>query len=257
MINVLDFFLNILKKIKLGILLARKYIIFNKKIRMKTKTIIVSMITAATVATTANSCVALATSSIGMAIIKQVLLGGITKGLTTFKDKDAFLKSPLINEAMPASLKEINSLLNKVSPSLVDKEKDYIASAASYIANTSEPILTNAVHNLTQDDIAKIAQGGKGAATMVLKEKTSSQLVAAIAPKVDQKLNEFGIVNTINTALKGSSLLNGLLGNQNTNNLATAGFSQLVTEQLVNGLFNIIQNHEEQNTNQISKALGK
>lgn len=223
---------------------------------MKTKTIIISAITAATVGITANSCVALATTGIGMAIIKQVLLGGITKGLTTFKNKDLFLSSNMMQEAMPRPLQNINSVLGKVAPNLLIKEKDYIAQAASYIANTSEPILVNAVNNLNENDIARIAQGGKGAATDVLKEKTSAQLVAAIAPKVDQKLNEFGIVGTINTALQGNNLLGSLLGQQTTS-LATGTFSNLVTEQLVNGLFSIVKNHEEQNANQITNALGK
>ncbi len=223
---------------------------------MKTKTIILSTVAVAGIGVTANSCVALATSSIGMSVIKNVLLGGIKKGLTTYKDKDAFLSSNLIQEAMPSSLKSINSTLSKISPSLVDKEKEYIALAASYIATTSEPILINAVNNLTADDIAKIAQGGKGAATEVLQEKTSTQLVAAIAPKVDQKLNEFGIVKAINTALQGNSMLGGLLGQQ-TSNLASGTISNLATEQLVNGLFSIIKNHEEQNSNQIMKAFGK
>jgi hypothetical protein len=96
---------------------------------------------------------------------------------------------------------------------------------------------------MTSEDAQKIANGGKGAATAYLREKASSQLMAAIAPKVDAKLNEYGIVKTINTALKGNSLLGALTGNQTTT--ASSGLSSLASEQLVNGLFNIIENYEK------------
>ena len=137
----------------------------------------------------------------------------------------------------------------------MQKEKQYIADTAYFTANISEPILNNAVNSLTADDVTKIAQGGSGMATQILKEKTQSQLIAAITPKVDAKLNEFGFVNTLNNALKGSSILGSLFGNQ-SQNLASNGISQLASEQIVNGLFNIIGNYEEQNANKINQAFG-
>lgn len=91
-------------------------------------------------------------------------------------------------------------------------------------------------------------------ATQVLKEKSATQLAAAITPKVDEQLNKFGIVNSINTALKGSSFLGNLLGNNNTSN--TTGISQLASEQLVNGLFKIVEKHEKDNYQQIYNILG-
>ena len=108
---------------------------------------------------------------------------------------------------------------------------------------------------MTADDVTRIAQGGSGMATQILKEKTQSQLIAAITPTVDAKLNEFGFVNTLNNALKGSSILGSLFGNQ-SQNLASNGISQLASEQIVNGLFNIIGNYEEQNANKINQAFG-
>lgn len=224
---------------------------------MRARTILVSTVAVATIGTTTQSCLALATSSIGLSIIKNILLGGITKGLGIFKDKNSFLANNLIDRAMPKQLRDINSVLEKVAPSLVAKERDYIAQAAAYTVNLSEPILVNAVNSLTADDVTRIAQGQSGTATLILKEKTSEQLVAAIMPKVDEKLNEFGIVRSINLALQGNNLLGGLFGNSNSNNMATGGLSRLASEQLVNGLFNIIEDHEKQNSGDIFKALGR
>ena len=224
---------------------------------MRIKTILVSTVAVATIGTTTQSCLALATSSIGLSIIKSILLGGITKGLGIFKDKNAFLQNNLIDQAMPKQLRDINGILEKVAPSLVAKERDYIAQAVAYIVNISEPILKNAVNSLTADDVTRIANGQSGTATQILKEKTAQQLVTAIMPKVDEKLNEFGIVRSINLALQGNNMIGSIFGNQNSNNIATGGLSKLASEQLVNGLFNIIENHEKQNSGDIFKALGK
>lgn len=210
----------------------------------------------ATIGTTAQSCVALATSTVGIAVLKQVLLGGINKGLNIFSNKDSFLANQLIDAALPKQLRDINSTLQKVGlNNLVVKEKEYIAQAAAFTVDTSRPILINAVNSLTAEDAARIVQGGSGVATQILREKTSTQLMAAIAPKVDAKLNEFGLVQSLNSALSGTNLLGSILGNQNTANIATNGISKFAAQQMVDGLFNIIENHEQQNANTIMNSL--
>ncbi len=223
---------------------------------MNIRKIMIASVAVAGVATVSHSCVALATSTVGVAIIKNVLLGGITKGVNIFKNKDSFLQNDLIEKALPKQLQSINSILKTVAPSLLTKQKEYIAQAAAYTVNLSEPILKNAVNSLTTEDIQRIATGGQGTATTILKEKTQAQLIQAIMPKVDEKLNEFGIVAPINNALKGNNLLGSLLGNKTTSTNGSM-LSELASEQLVNGLFNIIGDYEAQNSAQIYKALGK
>lgn len=155
---------------------------------------------------------------------------------------------------MPQQLKDINNTLKKLGlNNLVEKEKDYIAQAAAFTVETSRPILINAVNNLTAEDAKRIAQGGTGTATQILKERTSQQLMAAIAPKVDTKLNEFGIVKSLHSALAGSNLLGRILGGQNST--VTGGISKLASEQMVNGLFSLIQNQEQQNSTSILNAV--
>lgn len=227
---------------------------FNNK-KMTKNTILVATMAVVTLGTTTQSCVALATSSVGLAVLKQILLGGIIKGLNIFSNKDSFLSNQLIAAAMPQQLKDVNSTLQKLGLSnLVQKEKEYIAQAAQFTVETSRPILVNAVNSLTADDAARILQGGTGVATQILRDKTSQQLMAAIAPKVDAKLNEYGIVKSLNSALSGSSILGNLLGGQ-TSSSVTGGISRFASEQMVNGLFNIIQNHEEQNKTSLLNSL--
>ncbi len=69
---------------------------------------------------------------------------------------------------------------------------------------------------------------------------------------------QYGIVKTINTALSGNSLLGGLLGGSSSNTRVNAGgLSQLASEQLVNGLFYIIEDYEQQNSRALLGPLGK
>ncbi|WP_332028299.1 DUF4197 family protein [Kaistella sp.] len=223
---------------------------------MRRNTILVATMAVATLGTTTQSCLALATSSVGLAVLKQILLGGITKGLNIFSDKDSFMANQLIDAALPQQLKDLNSTLQKLGlNSLVQKEKQYIAQAAAFTVDVSRPILVNAVNSLTAEDAARIVQGGSGAATQILKERTSEQLMAAIAPKVDAKLNEFGLVSSLNSALQGSNILGNILGGQNSTNSLTGGISRFASQQMVNGLFNIIENHEQQNATTIMNSL--
>lgn len=225
---------------------------------MNKKYIALAVISSVGVATAVNSCTAIAGTSIGVAIIKRVLLGGINKGLGIFKDKDAFLQNNLIDQALPDELKRINSTLTNLGlGNIVNKEKDYIAQTAFYTVEIARPILVNAVNNLTPQDAVRIAQGGKGVATQILREKTESQLVAAFIPKVDEKLNEFGIMNSINTALNGSNLLGSILGQGNSQNISNGGFSKLASEYLVSGLFNIIQKDEQDNREVLNNTINQ
>lgn len=235
-----------------------QYLTNIKKNKMKKYIIAIAIVfgTGAVVNSTLQSCSTLATSDLGLAVIKRVLLGGINKGMSIYGNRDAFLQNNLVDKALPKELRDINNTLEKIAPSLVAKEREYIADAAVYTVNISRPILENAVNSLNAQDVTRIIQGEKGTATLILKEKTSQQLIAAIAPKVEQELNKYGIVKTINTALSGSNLLGSLLGG-NKSNVNAGGLSMLASEQIVNGLFNIIEDHEKQNSASLLGPLGK
>lgn len=210
----------------------------------------------ASIGATQQSCTTLATSDIGLGIIRNILQSGINKGYSVFSNRDAFLNNNLVDKALPKQLREINSILEKVAPNLVTKQREYIADAAAYTVNISKPILDNAVNSLNAQDVTRIMQGQKGIATQILKEKTQQQLVAAIAPKVEEELNKYGIVKTINTALAGNNLLGSLLGGNSTKTDSGA-LSNLASEQIINGLFNIIEDHEIQNSKSILGNFGK
>lgn len=212
--------------------------------------------TATVINTTMQSCTTMATTDLGLSIIKRVLLGGINKGANIYGNKEAFLQNNLVDKALPKQLRDINTTLEKIAPSLVAKEREYIAEAAAFTVGISKPILENAVNSLNAQDVTRIIQGERGTATLILKEKTQTQLIQAIAPRVEQELNKYGIAKTINTALSGSNLLGSLLGGSKTN-VNAGGLSVLASEQIVNGLFNIIEDYEKQNAASLLGPFGK
>gem|GEM_PF-3997785 len=56
-----------------------KFINFTKNITMRRNTILVATMAIATLGTSTQSCLALATSSVGLAVLKQILLGASLK----------------------------------------------------------------------------------------------------------------------------------------------------------------------------------
>ena len=74
---------------------------------MKVRTVIISSVAAVAVGVAVvQSCTAIATSAVGVAVIKKVLLGGVSKGVKVLKNKNEFLQSPLIDSAMPFWFKQ-------------------------------------------------------------------------------------------------------------------------------------------------------
>lgn len=204
------------------------------------------------VGNTVQSCTTLATTNVGMKVIKNLLIQGINKATNIYGNEEAFLSNNQVEKALPRGLKKINDILKTIAPNLIQREKQYIAKAAAYTVNASSPILKNAVNNLSKGDMERITQGEKGTLTQVLKEKTYQQVIAAVMPKVDEKLNEFGLVSQINSITKGNKLLGSFFGNKNK--LATESISKLASQQIVDGLFNIIEDYEKNNMKGI---LGK
>ena len=216
---------------------------------------LVFTLTAGTLAlTTLSSCGSTngVANTMGIGALQNLLFNASNHGFNILGNPNDFMTNALIESAMPDQLRKVNSTLQSIGLSnLVTKEKQYFAQAAQFAVITAKPIVSQAIKEMTVTDAINIAAGGKGAATAYLKNKTREKLIAAMQPQVDQKLNEFGIVKTLNTALNGSSasgILGSILGtNQNNQINGTAPISRLASEQMVNGLFYVIENYEVNN----------
>jgi Protein of unknown function (DUF4197) len=174
--------------------------------------------------------------------IKNALNGGIGKAMGIFSNPKEFLTNALVEAAIPKELKDINQKLTNIGlTSIVDKEKSYIADAAKMSVTEAQPLLLDAVQKMTAADAVQIIQGGTGAATKYLREKTEAALTAKIQPKVDAKINESGVMKSINSLGNGggiTDMLGGLLGGGQQN--PQQSVSNYATKQLVNSVYSIV-----------------
>lgn len=199
---------------------------------------------------------------VGVNAIKQLLTSTTNKSFSILENSESFLTNSLIDAAMPSQLKQINSTLENLGfNSLVEKEKKYIADAASTSVTVAKPIIASAIQDITLTDAISIVKGGKGAGVEYLKNKTQDKLIAAIQPKVEQQLNANGITSLIENATGNNSkiqnTLNLIIGNKNTTSAQSLknSISKYASEQIVNGMFDIAKDYEVNQSNISSKII--
>ncbi|APD07842.1 hypothetical protein UJ101_02342 [Flavobacteriaceae bacterium UJ101] len=195
----------------------------------------------------------LGNSNVALSTVQNTLNGGLNNALNIFGDSQNFLSNALIQAAMPKELKDINSKLTDLGLNqIVDQEEAMIGQIASASVSTAKPIVENAINSMTPQDAINIISGGKGAATQFLKDKSYTQLVDAISPVVSSQMDQLGVNNLLGNALGGNNALNSILGsvlggNQSTS--LTQNLNGAVTQQLVDGLFNVVEDAENTTRN--------
>ncbi|MCX2679723.1 DUF4197 family protein [Galbibacter sp. EGI 63066] len=181
--------------------------------------------------------------------VQSVLNNGTQSAFTVFGDSDSFLTNALIEAAMPQKLKDINQKLQSMGLNhIVEKEKVLISEIANSTITTARPVVKKAINEMTPQEAISIVSGGQGAATQYLKNKTHDQLVSAITPVVNQQTERLGVNSLLSNALGGNNMLNSILGAvMGTNDAASSTTDMLqsaITNQLVDGMFNIVEDVE-------------
>jgi len=197
--------------------------------------------------------------------VKGVLTNGTSKAFNIFSDSNAFMTNALIEAALPKEIKEINTKLESLGLShIVEKEKQYISQIANASITTARPIVKQAIEQMTLSDAVAIVSGGNGAATNYLRTTTETKLQTAISPLVHTQTEKLGVNTLLNNALGGQNgTLNAILGtvlgtgsNQNTTEL----LNDAITQQLIEGLFNIVEDVENDTranpSNLLNSVLG-
>ncbi|MFV0238012.1 MAG: DUF4197 family protein [Flavobacteriales bacterium] len=197
-------------------------------------------------------------SNVALNTVQNTLNGGLNSALNIFGDSQNFLSNALIEAVMPKELKDINSKLNDLGLSkIVDKEKALIGEIASASISTAKPIVKNTINSITTQDAINIISGGKGAATQFLRNKSYTQLTEAITPVVSSQMDQLGVNNLLGSALGGNNALNSILGSVLGGNQSalTQNLNETVTKQLVDGLFNVIEDAENTTRDNPAKVL--
>jgi hypothetical protein len=175
--------------------------------------------------------------------LKEALNVGIKNSVDLTSVTDGFLGNADIRLPFPAdAVKVKEKALEWGLDGQVEKFETALNRAAEEATKEALPIFKNAILGMSISDGFSILNGGDGAATSFLKGKTTSELVAAFAPKVEAaistvKLTDYWepIVNKYNT-FANLPLTDAEPVNPDLN--------EYVTERAISGLFHMVEIEE-------------
>ncbi|UWX67004.1 DUF4197 domain-containing protein [Empedobacter stercoris] len=140
---------------------------------------------------------------------------------------------------MPEELQNVEKTLRSLGMgSLADKGIKLLNSAAEDAVSEAAPIFVNALTSMTITDAKDILLGGNNSATNYLKLKTNTDLTNAFQPKVEASLGKVGADKVWNNLI---TKYNTLTGNEIEPNL-----NAYVTQQTLNGVFNMVAEKENE-----------
>lgn len=198
--------------------------------------------TADTIATTSNVAspqlnTNLSNSTIASGL-KEALSIGLNDGIKALGQKNGFYNSSVAKILMPEELQNVEKTLRSVGlGSIADKGVKLLNSAAEDAVTEAAPIFVNALTSMSFTDAKSILLDGDNAATNYLKSKTSSDLATAFQPKISASLNKVGANKVWNQMITKYNAISG-------KNI-TPDLDRYVTEQAINGVFNMVAEKEK------------
>lgn len=173
--------------------------------------------------------------------LKEALNVGIKNSVDLTSITDGFLKNNDIRLPFPPdAIKVKEKALEWGLQGQVDKFETTLNRAAEEATKEALPIFKNAILGMSISDGFSILNGGDGAATKFLKDKTTAQLTEAFAPKVKNAIEK----------VKLTELWNPIISKYNTAMTFTGGnklnpdLDKFVTEKAINGLFHMVEKEE-------------
>ena len=169
--------------------------------------------------------------------LKEALSIGLTDGIKTLSQKNGFYNNSVAKILMPEELQTVEKTLRSLGMgSLADKGVKLLNTAAEDAVSEAAPIFVNALTSMTITDAKGILLGGNNSATNYLKLKTNTDLTKAFQPKIEASLGKVGADKVWNNLI---SRYNTLTGNKIDTNL-----NAYVTQQAINGVFNMVAEKE-------------
>lgn len=169
--------------------------------------------------------------------LKEALSIGLNDGIKSLSQKNGFYNNSVAKILMPEELQTVEKTLRSLGMgSLADKGVKLLNTAAEDAVSEAAPIFVNALTSMTITDAKDILLGGNNSATNYLKLKTNTDLTKAFQPKVEASLGKVGADKVWNNLI---TKYNTLTGNKIEPNL-----NAYVTQQAINGVFNMVAEKE-------------
>lgn len=171
--------------------------------------------------------------------LRQALEIGTKNASGRLNVTNGFFGNALIKVLMPPEARQIETTLRSLGMGAqVDKAILSMNRAAEDASGKAVPIFVNAITGMSIQDGLSILQGGQGAATNFLKNRTTAALTSEFRPVIQNSLNKVGATRYWADIV---NIYNRLPTVRNKVNPDLAGY---VTERALNGLFVTIADEE-------------
>jgi hypothetical protein len=166
--------------------------------------------------------------------LKQALAIGAEVAGNKASQTDGFYKNQMLYIPFPEeAIKVKQTALDFGLSSQVEQFEMTLNRAAEEAAKEAAPIFLEAITSMTIEDAFGILKGGDEAATNYLKKKTTANLTALFAPKVDAAINEVKLTQYWEPLVSKYNTTTILTGAEPIN----ADLEAYITERAISGLF--------------------
>lgn len=154
--------------------------------------------------------------------------------------EDGFLKNPDVRILFPPEAKKAENTLRKIGlGSLADDVITSLNRAAEDASKEAKPIFTDAIKQMSLQDVQKILFGEKNAATVYFQQKTTDSLSAKFSPVINQSLSKTNATQFWESAMENYNKIPFVKPIQ-------TDLTQYVTEKAIQGMFVEIAKEEQE-----------
>ncbi|NMZ12681.1 DUF4197 domain-containing protein [Pseudomonas proteolytica] len=170
--------------------------------------------------------------------LKDALTQGAQIAVKQLGTPGGFSNNPEVKIGLPGKLEKAAGALKMLGMGdQITQLEDSMNKAAESAVTQAQPILVNAVKNMSVTDAKGILSGGQDSATQYLDKSSREQIRAKFLPIVKQSTDKVGVAQQYNALAKKAPM--GLLGGK------ADSVENYVTEQALDGLFKMIALQEE------------
>lgn len=173
--------------------------------------------------------------------LKEALNVGIKNSVDLTSVTDGFLGNAAIRLPFPEdAIKVKEKALDWGLDGQVEKFELTLNRAAEEATKEALPIFKDAILSMSIQDGFSILNGGDGAATTYLKDKTTAKLIEAFAPKVEAAISTVKLTEYWNPIITKYNTAMSFTGGEQLN----PDLNQYVTERAISGLFYMVEKEE-------------
>lgn len=173
--------------------------------------------------------------------LKEALTVGINNATKMTSATDGFLKNAEIFIPFPEEAKLVQDYANNLGlGGEIDKVVTGLNRAAEEASKEAVPIFVNAIKGMSIGDGFTILNGGEGAATRFLVERTTAQLKTAFMPKVQDAINKVQLAQLWQPLVSKYNMTTMISGRPRVQE----DLSEYVLDRSISGLFLMVEKEE-------------